>query len=56
MNLYGLAMPGSNVPAASFSDCMLIFSDKTWYNDNFIKKQTIIHMICNDIYQKGYDH
>ena len=29
MNLYGLAMPGSNVPAANFSDIMLIFSDKT---------------------------
>ena len=52
MHLYGCTMPDSNVPLSSFSDIMLIFSDKTWYNDNAIKKQSIIHMICCEIIKK----
>ena len=38
INLYGGTLPDSNVPPASFSDIMLIFSYKTWYNDNVIKQ------------------
>ena len=56
MNMYGCTMPNSNVPPTSFSDIMLIFSDKFWYNDDVTKKRTIIHMVCYGIYQKGWDH
>ena len=56
MNMYGCTMPNSNVPPTSFSDIMLIFSDKFWYNDDVIKKRTIVHMVCYGIYRKGWDH
>ena len=55
MNLYGCIMPDSNVSLTSFSDIMLFFSDKTWYNDNVIKKQPIIHKKNYGIYCKGWD-
>ena len=54
--MYGCTMPNSNVPPTSFSDIMLIFSDKFWYNDDVIKKRTIVHMVCYGIYRKGWDH
>ena len=56
VNIYDCTLLDSNVPAASFSDVMSIFSDKTWYNNNVNRNQQIIHMISYGIYQKGYDH
>ena len=39
--MYACTMPDSNISIASFSDIMSIHSDKTWYNDNIVKKQYI---------------